>query len=93
MRGNYGKTSASRIPRPKKQKVRLRGTKHANEATAKKLKKDLTKLLDNPNAHLPEMLWKGKMRWGGRTDPVTKTLKELDKIISKNMTLSGYQKE
>ena len=31
-----------------KQKVRLRGTKHANEATAKKLKKDLTKLLDNP---------------------------------------------
>ena len=28
------------------------------------------------------MLWKGKMRWG-RTDPVTKTLKELDKIISK----------
>ena len=39
------------------------GTKHANEATAKKLKKDLTKLLENPNAHLPEMLWKGKMRW------------------------------
>jgi hypothetical protein len=28
------------------------------------------------------MLWKGKMRWG-RTDPVTKTLKELDKIIKK----------
>ena len=70
------------FPGQKKQKVRLRGTKHANEATAKKLKKDLTKLLENPNAHLPEMLWKGKMRWG-RTDPVTKTLKELDKIISK----------
>ena len=70
------------FPGQKKQKVRLRGTKHANEATAKKLKKDLTKLLENPNAHLPEMLWKGKMRWG-RTDPVTKTLKELDKIITK----------
>ena len=65
-----------------KQKVRLRGTKHANEATAKKLKKDLAKLLDNPHAHLPTMLWKGKMRWG-RTDSVTKTLKELDKIIAK----------
>ena len=70
------------FPGQKRQKVRLRGTKHANEATAKKLKKDLSKLLENPNAHLPEMLWKGKMRWG-RTDPVTKTLKELDKIISK----------
>jgi len=65
-----------------KQKVRLRGTKHANEATAKKLKKGLGKLLDNPTAHLPGMLWKGKMSWG-RTDPVTKTLRELDKIISK----------
>jgi hypothetical protein len=70
------------FPGQKKQRVRLRGTKHANEATAKKLKKDLSKLLDNPHAHLPTMLWKGKMRWG-KTDPVTKTLKELDKIISK----------
>ena len=70
------------FPGQKRQRVRLRGTKHANEATAKKLKKDLTKLLENPHAHLPDMLWKGKMRWG-RTDPVTKTLKELDKIISK----------
>lgn len=70
------------FPGQKKQRVRLRGTKHANEATAKKLKKDLSKLLDNPHAHLPTMLWKGKMRWG-RTDPVTKTLKELDKIIRK----------
>ena len=70
------------FPGQKRQKVRLRGTKHANEATAKKLKKDLTKLLENPNAHLPEMLWKGKMRWG-RTDPVTKTLKILDGIIAK----------
>ena len=70
------------FPGQKRQRVRLRGTKHANEATAKKLKKDLGRLLDNPYSHLPEMLWKGKMRWG-RTDPVTKTLKELDKIIKK----------
>ena len=70
------------FPGQKKQKVRLRGTKHANEATAKKLKKDLTKLLENPYAHLPTMVWKGKMRWG-RVDPVTKTLKELDRIIAK----------
>ena len=70
------------FPGQKKQRVRLRGTKHANEATAKKLRKDLSKLLDDPLAHLPEMVWKGKMRWG-RTDPVTKTLKELNKIIDK----------
>lgn len=70
------------FPGQKKQKVRLRGTKHANEATAKKLKKDLTKLLENPYAHLPRMVWKGKMRWG-RRDPVSKTLKELDRIIAK----------
>lgn len=70
------------FPGQKKQKVRLRGTKHANEATAKKLKKDLTKLLENPYSHLPTMVWKGKMRWG-RVDPVTKTLKELDRIIAK----------
>lgn len=70
------------FPGQKKQKVRLRGTKHANEATAKKLKKDLTKLLENPYAHLPQMVWKGKMRWG-RADPVSKTLKELDRIIAK----------
>lgn len=79
------------FPGQKKQRVRLRGTKHANEATAKKLKKDLTKLLDNPNAHLPEMLWKGKMRWG-RTDPVTKTLKQLDKIIAKKYDLKWLSK-
>ena len=30
------------FPGQKRQKVRLRGTKHANEATAKKLKKDYT---------------------------------------------------
>ena len=79
------------FPGQKKQRVRLRGTKHANEATAKKLKKDLAKLLDNPHAHLPTMLWKGKMRWG-RTDSVTKTLKELDKIITKKFDTKWLSK-
>ncbi len=72
------------FPGQKRQKVRLRGTKHANEATAKKLKKDLTKLLENPNAHLPEMLWKGKMRWG-RTDPVTKTILNQIKLVEEKI--------
>jgi len=70
------------FPGQKKQRVRMRGTKHANEATANKLKRELKSLLENPRAHLPIMTWKGKLRWG-RTDPVTKTMRELETIIRK----------
>ena len=70
------------FPGQKKQRVRMRGTKHANEATANKLKRELASLLENPRAHLPVMTWKGKLSWG-RTDPVTKTMKELENIIRK----------
>ncbi len=70
------------FPGQKKAKVRMRGTKHANEATVKKIKRELSRLLDNPRSHLPAMTWNGKLRWG-RTDPVTKTLRELEKIIKK----------
>ena len=70
------------FPGQKRAKVRMRGTKHANEATVKKIKKELTRLLDNPRSHLPAMTWNGKLRWG-RTDPVTKTLRELEKIVKK----------
>ena len=70
------------FPGQKKQRVRMRGTKHANEATANKLKRELASLLENPRAHLPVMTWKGKISWG-RTSPVTKTMKELETIIRK----------
>ena len=70
------------FPGQKRAKVRMRGTKHANEATVKKIKRELTRLLDNPRSHLPAMTWNGKLRWG-RTDPVTKTLRELEKIVKK----------
>jgi len=70
------------FPGQKKQRVRMRGTKHANEATVKKITKELGRLLENPRSHLPAMVWSGKLRWG-RTDPVTKTLRELEKIIAK----------
>ena len=78
------------FPGQKKQRVRMRGTKHANEATANKLKKELASLLENPRAHLPTMTWKGKLRWG-RTDPVTKTMRQLETIIRKkdNLTWLG----
>ncbi|MDG1551471.1 MAG: hypothetical protein P8Q95_07080, partial [Candidatus Poseidoniaceae archaeon] len=70
------------FPGQKKTKVRMRGTKHANEATVKKITKELSRLLENPRSHLPAMTWSGKLRWG-RTDSVTKTLRELERVISK----------
>ena len=60
----------------------MRGTKQANEATAKKLERELGQFLENPHSHLPAMEFGGKLRWG-RTDPVTKTLAEIEKIIKK----------
>ena len=60
----------------------MRGTKHANEATANRIKRELAQLLEDPEDKLPTMLWKGRLRWG-RTDPVTKTLRELKTIIKK----------
>ncbi|MDP6333763.1 MAG: hypothetical protein QF479_03930 [Candidatus Poseidoniaceae archaeon] len=70
------------FPGQKKTRVRMRGTKHANEATVKKITKELGRLLENPRSHLPAMTWQGKLRWG-RTDPVTKTLRGLERVISK----------
>lgn len=70
------------FPGQKKQRVRMRGTKHANEETAKKVKRNLAKLLENPRAQLPQMMWTGKLRWG-RTDPVTKTLRQMEMVVRK----------
>ena len=79
------------FPGQKKQRMKMRGTKQANEATAKKLERQLGKFLDNPRGHLPAMTFRGKMRWG-RTDPVTKTLIELDRIVKKKNDLKWLSK-
>ena len=60
----------------------MRGTKHANDATAKRIRRQLRHLLDDPKAYLPTMVWKGRLSWG-RRDPVTKTLQDLNKIVAK----------
>ncbi len=79
------------FPGQKKQRFRMRGTKHANEATANKLKRELAKLLENPRAHLPVMTWKGRLRWG-RVDPVTKTMKSLEMILRKKDNMAYLSK-
>ena len=70
------------FPGQKRQRMRMRGTKQANLDTQKRLRKNLDKLLEEGETLLPAMTWTGKLKWG-RTDPVTKTLSELRKILSK----------
>ena len=60
----------------------MRGTKHANDATAKRIRRQLRQLLEAPDECLPTMTWKGRLSWG-RKDPVTKTLQNLRKIVAK----------
>ncbi|MCH1616324.1 MAG: hypothetical protein L7R83_02300 [Candidatus Poseidonia sp.] len=79
------------FPGQKKTKARMRGTKQANEATAKKLARELGQFRENPRSHLPAMMFSGKLRWG-RTDPVTKTLAEIERIIKKKDDLKWLQK-
>ncbi len=79
------------FPGKKKQRIQMKGTKQANEATAKKLARDLGRFLDDPRSHLPAMTFSGKLRWG-RTDPVTKTLNEIEKIIHKKDDIKWLSK-
>jgi len=70
------------FPGQKRQRMRMRGTKQANLDTQKRLRKNLAKLLEEGEALLPVMTWTGKLKWG-RTDPVTKTLRNLRKVLDK----------
>ena len=69
----------------------MRGTKHANDATAKRLGRQLRQLLEDPDACLPKMTWKGRLSWG-RRDPVTKTLLDLKKIVAKKNDVKWLSK-
>lgn len=79
------------FPGQKKQSIRMRGTKQANKETAGKMKKQLQHLLETPYAHLPQLTWKGKKSWFS-SDSVSKTMKELDKIISKKNDVAWLSK-
>ena len=74
-----------------KQRMRMRGTKHANDATAKRLNRQLRQLLEDPDKYLPSMTWKGRLSWG-RKDPVTKTLQDLRKIVAKKDDMKWLSK-
>ena len=70
------------FPGKKRQRMRMRGTKQANLDTQRRLRKNLDRLLEEGEMLLPAMSWTGKLKWG-RTDPVTKTLSHLRKILDK----------
>jgi len=70
------------FPGQKRQRMRMRGTKQANLDTQKRLRKNLDTLLEEGETLLPAMTWTGKLKWG-RTDPVTKTLRDLRKVLDK----------
>lgn len=84
-------TSKVQFPGQKKRRVKMRGTKQANASTANRMKKQLRALLNDPHAHLPDMQFKQKLAWG-RTDPVTKTLKEMETIVRKKNDLKWLSK-
>ena len=69
------------FPGKKRQRVRMRGTKHANEDTAKRLRRNLDRLLEHPERALPELT--GSVRRGWRRDPIERTMKEIDQVVQR----------
>ena len=76
-----GPTSVEFPGQTKNQRMRMRGTKQASADAQKRMRKQLQRLLDEPERVMPDMVWTGKLPWG-RVDPVTKSLKELRKVIA-----------
>ena len=76
----------------KNQRMRMRGTKQASVDAQKRLRKQLSSLLDEPEKVMPDMIWKGKLPWG-RVDPVTKSLKQIRKVIDNRMNRNWLSKK
>lgn len=76
----------------KNQRMRMRGTKQASVDAQKRLRKQLSSLLDEPEKVMPDMIWKGKLPWG-RVDPVTKSLKQIRKVIDNRTNRNWLSKK
>ena len=72
--------SEVRFPGKQKQRIRARGTKKASGSVQKRLNKNLAELIEEPDRILPEIRYDARR---SRKDPVLRTLKECDKVISK----------
>ena len=78
------------FPGKKRQRVRMRGTKHANEDTAKRLRRNLDRLLEHPERALPELA--GSVRRGWRRDPIERTMKEIDQVVQRRSDTAWLKK-
>ena len=78
------------FPGKKRQRVRMRGTKHANEDTAKRLRRNLDRLLEHPERALPELT--GSVRRGWRRDPIERTMKEIDQVVQRRSDTAWLKK-
>ncbi|MBT3772541.1 MAG: hypothetical protein HOE92_04420 [Euryarchaeota archaeon] len=79
------------FPGKSRQRMRLRGTKQASKKVQMKLRRDLDFLMENPIETLPELRWQGKLSWG-RKNPISKSLKEINKVISRRHDLAWLNK-
>lgn len=69
------------FPGKKKQKIRMRGTKKASGSVVKRLRNNLTILLEEPESILPEVVG-ATSRGFGRRDKMRATLKEVQRVIN-----------
>lgn len=79
------------FPGKKRQKVRMRGSKHANQDTQAKIKRSLAKLLDDPQSTVPKMI--GKLPRGLRKHPLQKSFDEITKVNSKKNDVAWLAKK
>lgn len=78
--GNMAGPGEVRFPGKQRQRIRARGTKKASDFVQKRLNKNLAELIEEPDRILPEVQYDARR---SRKDPVLRTLKECDKVISK----------
>ena len=78
------------FPGKKRQKVRMRGSKHANQDTQQKIKRSLAKLLENPEDTVPKMV--GKLPRGIRKHPLQRSFDEIAKVNAKKNNVAWLAK-
>jgi hypothetical protein len=67
------------FPGKKRQRVRMKGTKHANEDTEKRMLRQLARLLEEPERSIPTIT--GPLRSGWRKHPIERSLRDIDQVL------------
>lgn len=78
------------FPGKKRQRVRMKGTKHANEDTQKRMLRQLSQLLEDPERAIPALT--GPVRMGWRKHPIERSLREIDRVLQHRTDLPWLKK-